>query len=92
MGRPRKKPITEKVVKEETKAVKPAEVKKPTIQKAVKDYSFKVVKLIRNPMKISLSIVLNDFKPYALTKVQIDNDIFMEHIEKLISLKKIKRV
>jgi len=87
MGRPRKKPAT----KEETETVKSVEVKKPAT-KVVKEVSFKVRKLIRNPMKLSLSIVLRDFEPYALTIAQLNDEIFMEHIKKLISIKKIERV
>jgi len=88
MGRPRKKPAT----KEETETVKTVKVEKPAIKKVVKEVSLKVRKLIRNPMKLSLSIVLRDYNPYTLTKAQLDDEIFMEHIEKLISLKKIERV
>jgi len=91
MGRPRKKPITKEVVKEETEAIKTVEVEKPAT-KVVKDYSFKVRKLIRNPMKLSLSIVLRDFEPYTLTTAQLNDEIFMKHIKKLISIKKIERV
>lgn len=62
-------------------------------QKApIKHISNQVVKLIKNPLKLALSITLHDFEPYPLSKVQLEDEIFMEHIEKLISLKKIKRV
>ncbi|MHA1304822.1 MAG: hypothetical protein ACTSPI_14085 [Candidatus Heimdallarchaeaceae archaeon] len=91
MGRPRKKPTTKEVVKEETEAIKTVEVEKPAA-KVVKEVSFKVKKLIRNPMKLSLSIVLRDFEPYTLTTAQLNDEIFMEHIKKLISIKKIERV
>ena len=67
------------------------EVEKQTT-KEVKEVFYQVRKLIKNPMKLSLSIVLKDFKPYILTKAQLEDEIFMEHIEKLIKLKKIESV
>ena len=63
------------------------EIKAPVI-----DSPRVIKKLIRNPLRLTLSIVLQDFKPYTLLKAQLEDEIFMEHIDKLLSQKKIKKV
>ena len=75
---------------EETQAVE--EVETVETKEPTKETSYKVKKLIKNPLKLTLSIVLHNYEPYPLTKAQLEDEIFMEHIEKLKSLKKLERV
>ena len=64
------------------------EVKKPTPE----DTSYKVRKLIENPLKLNMSIVLSDDKPFELSKALLANEMFMMHIDHLIKLEKLERV
>lgn len=77
----RRKKIVE-VVKETTEAEAPQVEDKP---RAVR-------KLIQNPMRLSMSTVLENDDVYTLTVAERANEEFMKHIQKLIDLKNIERV
>ena len=87
MARKKNKTVAEDTAVEEVETVEIVKAEKPT-----KDTPYEVKKLIRNPLKLSIFLTLNDFEPYTLKKVHLENEIFMEHIDKLISLKKLERV
>lgn len=75
----RKKPI------EET-------VEKPTSKPIAKKTSFQVKRKIVNPLRLSMSLILSDDKPFTLTEAQLADEMFMTHINHLISLEKLERV
>lgn len=54
--------------------------------------SFSVKKLIKNPLKLDMSVTLHNYLPYELNNLQLANKKFMEHINKLISLKKLEKI
>ena len=66
---------------------KKAEETKPSLDKTLR-----VRKLIKNPMRLSMSKVLENFEPYTLTELQLKDKKFMKHINMLVKLKKIEKV
>jgi len=74
---------------QEVEEEKEVEVKSSTAAKKGKGCT--VRKLIKSPMRLSMTKVLNDNKPYTLKPEEFKDKKFMEHIEKLIELKKIEK-
>jgi len=79
-----------KTVDTEVQTVEDVAVVEPKVQ--VVESSYIVKKLIANPLRLSMSLVLNNHKPFTLTEELLANEMFMMKIEQLISLEKLERV
>lgn len=78
------------MAKRKTKAQKEAEAQ--AVKEAAVPQTRIVKKAIENPLRLNKHIVLSDDKDFTIPGVLLKDEMFMTHIEYLISLKKLERV
>jgi len=67
-------------------------IEKPISKSTPELVSNNVRKLIVNPLRLNKHIILSDDKVFPIPGMLLKDEMFMQHIEYLISLNKLERV